>query len=74
MDLPPMCMLDHFVMRCRKQSKSRRDAFPSAREKEGLGVTAVVKKWPNRVLEFSRKDKFLDKNSYHVFGINSVHP
>lgn len=30
--------IDHFVM-CRKHSRSRRDAFRCARERQGLGVT-----------------------------------
>lgn len=49
---------DRYVLRCPMRTRSQRLCFPSMRERQGMGLFDIIKRWPERMLVYLARERF----------------
>ncbi len=64
---------EHYLLRCPDRSASRRAKLPSPRDRAGMAVQQIIRKWPEKELAFLWSEGSL-KNPLHFVGIRQSAP
>ncbi len=53
--------VEHYLLRCPDRSASRRAELPSPRDRAGMTVQQIIRKWPEKVLAFLLSGGFFEE-------------
>ncbi len=53
--------VEHYLLRCPDRSASRRAELPSPRDRAGMRVQQIIRKWPEKVLAFLWREGFFEE-------------